>query len=306
MHFSSKLEKSVFGNTCISIATIFWGVNYAFTKALVPIWMSANAVTCVRLVGGAILFWLASLFFKTEKLDRESMKKAFGGGFVGLFGCIFLFVLSLDYGSAIDISIIMTLPPVFLILMEVIFIHRRPSLLEYIGIVLSFAGAAMIILCGSGHSKDASNFLLGDILAISASCCFAIYLLALAKPTKRYKPISLLRWVFLYSALPALFLLPALLESPLLHTTHAIPWMEICFILLGPTFIAYFLTQPASRTIGAVLVSLYQYLTPVVAAAAAVLMGLEKPRWEQAVAMLIIVAGMLLTNFGKKREKSAN
>ena len=299
---SRDFRKELVGNICISIATIFWGVNYAFTKALVPVWMYANAVSCVRLVGGAILFWLASLFVKAEKLDRESLIKAAIGGAIGLFGCIYLFVLSLNYGSAIDISIIMTLPPIFVILLEVVFLHRRPGLLEYAGIVLSFIGAAMIILCGS-NSHAASNYLLGDLLAITASFCFAVYLVILAKPTKNYKPVSLLRWVFLFSALPGLFLLPSFFKSPILHTSDAIPWLEIGFILFCPTFISYLLTQPASRDIGAVLVSLYQYVTPVVATVTAVLMGVDEPRWQQGAAMLIIVAGMLLTNFGKNHEK---
>lgn len=296
---SGRFEKELYGNACITIATIFWGVNYAFTKALVPVWMNASAVSCVRLVGGAMLFLIASLFLKTEKLDGESLKKAAIGGAVGLFGCIYLFVLALDYGSAIDISIIMTLPPIFVILIEVVFMRRRPGWLEYAGIVLSFAGAAVVIVCGSSSASVASDFMLGDFLAITASLCFAIYLVVLAKPTRIYRPISLLRWVFLFSALPGLFLVPSFLKSPILDTARAIPWLEIGFILLCPTFLSYLLTQPASRDIGAVLVSLYQYLTPVVATIAAVIMGLDKLHWEQVAAMLIIVAGMLLTNYGK-------
>ncbi|MDE5833568.1 MAG: EamA family transporter [Desulfovibrio sp.] len=299
------MGKALFGNACIMIATIFWGVNYPFTKALIPEWMSANAISCVRLVGGCCLFWLASLFIKTENLDRESLKKAALGGAIGLFGCIFLFVLSLDYGRAIDIAIIMTLPPVFVILMEVIFMGRRPSLWVYAGVVLSFAGAAMVIM-GGGSDSGGDDRSLGDFLAIISSCCFALYLVLLAKPSDRYHPLSLLRWVFLFAALPGLFLAPSLLRSPILHTTKLDPWLWIGFILFCPTFISYLLTQPAIRNIGAVLVSLYQYLTPVVAAVAAMFMGIEKPSWHQAAAMAIIVVGMIMTNMGHDRKTSKN
>lgn len=306
MDFRNNVEKAIFGNACILAATIFWGVNYAFTKALAPVWMSDSAIAAVRLIGGAILFWAASLFIKNDKLDKDSLIRAACGGGVGLFGCIYLFVLSLGYGSAIDISIIMTLPPVFVILLEVVFLHRHPSWLEYCGIALSFIGAAMVILTGSSDAHTGSNYLLGDFLAIAASACFAIYLVVLAKPTDIYKPVSLLRWVFLFAGLPGLFLLPGLFESPLLHTTEPAPWLEIAFILFCPTFFAYFLTQPAIKAIGAVLVALYQYLTPVVTAIAAILMGIEQPHWSQAFAMLIIIAGMLMTNWGKEKKKITN
>lgn len=296
-------ERIIFGNACILISTIFWGVNYPFTKALIPDWMSASDISATRLIGGAMLFWVASLFTRTEKLDKESLVHAAFAGLIGLFGCIYLFILALKYGSPIDISIIMSTPPISLILLEVFFAHRHPSLLEYAGIVVSFAGAAMVILFASHGGHGGENHLVGDLLAVCSSFCFAVYLFFLAKPSVIYKPVSLLRWVFLFSALPALFLAPGLFNMPLLYCREAMPWLEIAFILFCPTFIAYLLTQPAMKAIGALMVSLYQYLTPVVAAIAAMLMGLDHPRWEQAGAMLIVIIGMILTNVGKRRER---
>lgn len=297
-----SFEKMLLGNVCIGISTIFWGVNYAFTKALVPVWMSANAVSATRLIGGCILFWLASLFCKTEKMEWDSLWRIAVGGTIGLFGCIFLFVLSLDYGSAIDIAIIMTMPPIFVIMLEVLFMRRRPSWLEYAGIIISFVGAPLVILARSHGAESGGNYLLGDCLAVISALCFAIYLVILTKPTAKYRPITLLRWVFLFAALPALFLAPAFFNMPLLSAQSPVPWLEIGFILVGPTFLAYLLVQPAIKDIGSVLVSLYQYLTPVIAALSAILMGLDRLRWQQVAAMLIIVAGMILTNIGKKRE----
>lgn len=90
---------------------------------------------------------------------------------------------------------------------------------------------------------------------------------------------------------------------PILHTAEATPWIEIGFILLCPTFIAYFLVQPAIKNIGSELVSLYQYLLPAFATISAVLMGLDKLKWIQVLAMAIIIAGMVLTNIGKRRKQ---
>lgn len=209
---------------------------------------------------------------------RPSAKKVNPCGAIGLFGCIDLFIVALKYGRSIDISIIMTMPPIFVILLEVVFAGRRPYWLEYLGVIVSFAGAAMVILERSGSGEAGSDFILGDFLAIASSFCFALYLFVLAKPTSIFRPVSLLRWVFLFSSLPALFLAQDLTASPLLHSTALVPWLEIGFIVLCPTFLAYLLTQPAERDIGAVLVALYQYLTPVVVAISAMLMGVDQPR----------------------------
>ena len=205
--------------------------------------------------------------------------------------------MSLKYANPIDVSIIMTLPPLFVILMGVIFLHRRPSKLEYLGIVVSFAGAAVVILAAGGGSAGKDN-LIGILIAIASCICYAFYLVILEGPSHTYKPVTMLRWVFLFSALPALFLLIGFDKMPILRTSEIVPWIEIGFILLCPTFIAYFLVQPAIKDIGSEMVSIYQYLLPVFATISAVLMGLDRLKWIQVAAMVIIVAGMVLTNGG--------
>lgn len=289
------------GNACMLVAAIFWGVNVTVTKALIPDWMTSNGITAVRLIGGAALMWMVSMFIKTEKIQKNDWKKIIPAGFIGLFLFIFLFVSSLKFANPIDISIIMTLPPVFVILMQIIFFKARPSWLEYVGVVVSMAGAAVVILSGASDAHNGPNNLLGDLLAVLSTICYAFYLIILEGPSKTYRPVNLLRWVFLFAAIPALALLIGFDKMPILHGAPAMPWIEIIFILVGPTFLAYFLVQPAQRMIGSEMVSLYQYLLPVFATISAVLMKIDSLKWIQVVAMAVIIIGMIATNLGKRR-----
>ena len=298
-----SVGKFIAGNACILVATIFWGVNVSFTKALIPQWMTSESISAVRLVGGCMLFWLASLFVRNARIDRADWKLILLGGVIGLFGFIYLFVMSLRYGNPIDISIIMTLPPMFVLLMGVLFRHARPSWIELAGVAVSFVGAVIVILDGNS-GKAGSDNLLGDVLAVASCICYAFYLVILEQPTRKYPPVTLLRWVFLFSAIPGAFLAIGFDKLPILHASVVAPWLEIGFILLCPTFIAYFLVQPAIRSIGSELVSLYQYLLPVFATVSAVLMGLDTLRWAQVAAMAVIIAGMVLTNIGKRHRHS--
>lgn len=294
------------GNLCMLVAAIFWGLNVSVTKALYdPIgWMTPNSIVIVRLMGGAVLFWIASVFIKCENIQRQDWLKVVLGGVVGLFGFIFLFIESLKFGSAIDISIIMTLPPIFVILIGVIFLKRRPGWMEYTGVAVSFIGAAIVILGGAGDQHVTSHNphpVLGDLLAIASTICYAFYLTILEGPTKKYKPVALLRWIFLFAAIPACFLLKDFDKIQLFHGAPALPWVYIAFILICPTFIAYFLVQPAMKRIGSELVSIYQYLLPVFATISAIFMIHEKLHWIQVIAMAVIVIGMLFTTFGKRK-----
>ncbi len=296
----SNAKGFIIGNVCILLAAIFWGMNISVTKALIPDWMNAQGVSAVRLVGGCALFWIVSIFMKCERIERQDWLKIVLGGAIGLFAFIYLFIESLRYANPINVSIIMTLPPVFVILIGVLFQHRRPSILEYIGVVVSFAGAFIVIASGS-HGTKGSNELLGDLLAVLSTICYAFYLVILEKPSHTYKPVTMLRWVFLFAAIPGLLLIPSMSGMPILHTADLTPWLEIGFILLCPTFLAYFLVQPAIKDIGSELVAIYQYLVPVFASISAVMMGLDHIRWIQVIAMAVIIAGMVLTNVGKKR-----
>lgn len=299
---SPSTGRFLVGNACILVATMFWGINVSFTKALIPQWMTSDSISAVRLIGGCVLFWIASLFIKNSHIDRQDWRNLLLGGFVGLFGFIYLFVMSLRYANPIDVSIIMTLPPMFVILMGILFQHHRPSVIEIVGVVISFAGAVIVITAG-GNGKAGSDNLLGDALAVASTICYAFYLVILEEPTRKYKPVSMLRWVFLFAAIPAIALTIGFDKLPILHTDAAAPWLEISFILLCPTFIAYFLVQPAIKSIGSELVSLYQYLLPAFATASAVLMGLDKLKWVQIAAMAVIIGGMALTNIGKRHHK---
>ena len=78
------------------------------------------------------------------------------------------------------------------------------------------------------------------------------------------------------------------------------PWAEIAFILFLPDLPCLFSRAARNKNIGSELTSLYQYLLPVVATIATVLMGLESLRWTQVAAMAVIIAGMIITNLGKR------
>lgn len=299
------LRRMLLGNLCILIATLFFGVNLPVIKELIEkSWCTSFDVTAWRMVGGCVLFWIASIFVKCEKIQKGDWKVILLGGGIGLFLFIFLFNYSLKFGNPIDISIIMTLPPVFVLLMEMIFKHYKVSWLEVVGILVSFAGAVIVILNEHGASSKSHDELLGDLLAVASTVCYAFYLFILERPTHTYHPISLLRWVFLGAAVPALFLIPGVVHSNMVvHSEGWLPWGLLAFVVFCPTFLAYLLVNPAVKMIGSELTSLYQYLLPVFATIVTVLMKLARLDWVQVIAMVVIVVGMLFTQRAKFKKK---
>lgn len=289
------------GNLCILIATVFFGLNIPVVKLLIPRWMTAMDVTAFRMLGGCVLIWITSLFFRRERIQRRHWVNLITGGAVGLFSFIFLFNLSLHYSNPIDVAIIMTMPPAFVMLINILFRKRHPSFLEIAGVVVSFAGSFIVISLQHGGDKG-SDMLLGDLLALASAMCYAFYLVITEEPSKTYRPTTMLRWVYLSAAIPSVFLIPGLCHAGIWHTSLAQPWLMIAFVVVCVSYGSYFLMAPAEKKLSSDLVSIYQYLVPVVASVASVILGLDRIRWIQVLAMVVIIGGMVMSNIGKYRK----
>ena len=296
---SHGLARQLKGNLFILIATIFFGVNLPVVKVLIPHWMTSMDVSAFRMFGGCALMWLTSLFLHNDKIQKQHWRDIILGGAVGLFSFIFLFNLSIRLSNPIDVSIIMTLPPAFVVLINMLFKGNRPSRLEIYGLIISFIGAFIVIALQHGVSRHDTMALLGDLLALLSSLCYAFYLVVLEVPMKTYKPVSMLRWVYLVASIPSVFLIPGLCHAPIWHTAQTEPWLLIGFVVLCPTFLSYFLMAPAMKLLSSELVSIYQYLVPVVASVTSVILKVADINWIQVVAMIVIVGGMVLSNVGK-------
>ena len=302
----SGRKNLLLGNLYIFLAIVLFAVNIPVVKILIPEWMDADQVSIVRIAGGGLLFWIVSLFVKCDKIDRQDFPRIFLGGGISLFAFIYLLNAALKFGNPIDVSIIMTLPPMYMIIYDMIFRHTRPHWLEVLGMVTAFIGAVIVI--ASGHeSKHASDPLLGDMLAVICGLAYMAYLLILEKPTHKYRPIPLLRWVFLGAMIPCLLIAWNFPKAPIFHTANPglMPWFWVFFLAAGPSFLAYLLVNPAIKMIGSELVAIYQYFMPVATTIVAVILGEAAFQWQEGVAMAVIIGGMLLTNMGSRIKKTA-
>lgn len=291
----------IIGNLLALSAAICWGFNEPANKFLIPSWISAPGVAVARIFGAALLVWLASLAVKTEKIERGDRRTLMLAS-VFMLGFVYVFSLAFNTASPIDISIILTFQPMLVVLIHVLFMHERVNRLEMLGMGVAFVGALIVILGGGAVEKGK---LIGDLFAVICAVSYAAYLVIIEKPSRKYKPVTLMRWIFLFTAILCL---------PLLFTVHGVrlvaqpepaPVAVLGFIIVFPTFYCYLVTAPAIRYIGSELVSLYQYLVPVIATVVSLLMKIDTFHWYQPVSFVIIVTGLLIANHAGARKKPA-
>lgn len=292
--------KLLSGHLAMFFSTLFFGLNIPVLKFLMPEWLSGVDATFFRVVGATILFWIVSLFEKNDKIEKGDRLLILFSGMFGLFFFLYLFNLGVEYSSPIDISIIMTTPPVLVVIFSSILFKTKISKLKILGVIVSLAGALMLILMG--HGEGGTRSLKGNIFGVLSAISYACYLISIKKTSAKYKPITLLRWTFLSCSIMTIpFTLMQVEVAPIWHNAPTEPILLLASVILFPTFISYLLIPIAVKRIGHELVSMYQYLIPVVATAAAVIMKLDKLHWDQPIAAVIIVLGVYITSIANKR-----
>lgn len=295
---TGNMKKMIAGNLLALSAAICWGLNEPANKVLIPDWISASGVALSRIFGATIVVWLISLLVKNDKIQRGDWKLIAWSALM-MVGFIYVFSLAFNTASAIDIAIILTFQPILVAIINAIFKHQRISGLEVVGMLVALGGALLVILAGG--NVDGGR-LVGDLFAVVCSVTYAAYLVIIEGPSKRYGTVSLMKWVFLFTAiisLPLLLTLPH--DMKIVTHTELMPVGLLLFIVLFPTVYCYMVTPPAIRLVGSEILAFYQYLVPVITCVVSILIGIDTFHWYQPVSFVIIVAGVMLANYAKAK-----
>lgn len=293
-------NKLMSGHIAMFLSTLFFGLNIPVLKFLMPEWITGVDATFFRVAGATILFWLVSLFMKNDKIEKGDRLLILFSGMFGLFFFLYLFNLGVEYSSPIDISIIMTTPPVLVVVLSSILFKTKISKLKISGVIISLAGALMLILMGQGEGGTRS--LKGNLFGVLSAISYACYLISIKRTSVKYKPVTLLRWTFLSCCILTIpFTFLQVKVAPIWHHPPIEPVLLLASVILFPTFLSYLLIPVAVKRIGHELVAMYQYLIPVVATATAVFMKLDKLHWDQPIAAAIIILGVYITSLANKK-----
>lgn len=293
----SRIHSIIIGNLLAFSAALCWGFNEPANKSLIPDWVSAPGVAFSRIFGAALIIWIISIFTKNQKIERTDQKLLWFSALC-MLGFVYVFSLAFNTASPIDIAIILTFQPMLVVGIHAIFKHEKVSKLQMLGMLIALGGALLVILAGGNTEKDK---FIGDVFAMICAISYAAYLVIIEGPSKKYSTVSLMRWIFLYTAILSVPFLFTIGQVNLLVHTEIVPVLTLVFIVLFPTVYCYVVTPPALKMIGSELFSIYQYLVPIIATFVSLWLKLDSFHWYQPVSFVIIVAGVVLTNYAKAK-----
>lgn len=288
------------GHIAIFVANIFFGLNNPVSRSIIPDIVDPFVLTFMRLSGGMILFWLASLFVKREKVSRKDMILLFFAATLSMTTNQIPFIVGLSKTTPIDASIVVTLLPVLSMLLAAIIIREPITFKKAIGVLIGASGALLLIL-GNGKGDVEGGNITGDLIVIIGVISFALYLTVFKNLISRYSPFTTMKWMFLFATIQAYPVCHSQLMATDFTAFDTSVYLRIGYVVVFATFISYVLLAVGQRSLRPTTLAMYNYLQPIVAALAAIIMGLDTLGVTEFLSAALVFIGVYFVTQSKSR-----
>lgn len=292
------------GHLAILATNFIFGLNTPIAKTIVPEWISPYALTLVRMSFAALIFWSVGCFAVKEHVRKKDLVIIFFGALFGLVGAQLSFANALLYTSPVNISIIAAMTPLAVMLLAALVLKEPITLKKAAGVLIGASGALLIILQSNAISSSKEGNLIGNLLCVVNVITYAIYLVITRPVSQRYTPITLMKWMFLFSALISLPLGFSDLPKARVFSdeTSLNIILRLAYIVIMATGIAYFLVPMALKRIRPTTVSMYNNIQPIVASIIAIIIGQDVFSWDKPIAVCLVVIGVYFVTQSKSKD----
>lgn len=297
-------QRAVMAHLSMFGACAGWGLMAPVGKEAMIHGFSGLSMVTFRVVGACLLFWVASLFAKKEQVPINDKLMFAGAAIFGLLLNQCCYTMGLSFTSPINASIVTTSMPIFAMLLSALILKEPITGKKAIGVLMGCSGALMLILTSAAHVSNKVGDIRGDLLCLFAQFSFALYLSLFNPLIKRYNVFTINRYMFTWATL---MLLPftfgetaATVRSSLTMKT----WLEVGYVVCVGTFFCYILTMVGQRTLRPTVVSVYNYVQPIVSVLASLLMGIGVFKSTHALAVILVFTGVWLVTKSRAREKT--
>lgn len=282
------------------IVNLIYALNYTIAKDVMPEYIQPSGFILLRVIGGSILFFLTYLFFVKERVKKKDFFRLMLCGLFGVAINQLFFFEGLNLTTPINAAIIMTISPVLVIITSAIIIKEKITVRKIIGIFLGLIGACILIL-NSGDISFENDFFTGNILVLINATSYAIYLVLVKTLMKRYNPITVMFYVFIFGLI---FVLPFGIDEILkidLTTFNEEIYLKIGFVVICTTFIAYMFNAFALKSLNPSVVSVYIYLQPLLASLIAIALNSDSLSLVKILSAIFIFSAVFLVSIPSKK-----
>ncbi len=251
-------------NAAMLMLVTIWGLNFPIVKGAFAE-LPPFAFNGLRFAGASVL--LLAVLRRLEGPQRIPRSDLLGLALLGLLGHAgyqTLFMAGLARTTAGHSSLILALVPLFVGVLGVALGLERPSRRMWAGLVIAFVGVFALI-GGRGGLPTAGGSVVGDLLTLSASLCWAAYTV-LSRPFLTRMSALRLTTVTLVLGLPVILAsaIPDLLRVNWPGVSVG-SWAALSFSSVFAVVISYVIWYTSVQAFGSARTAAFSYLIPVVA-----------------------------------------
>lgn len=284
-------------------AAVCWGLMSPLGKDAMQHGIDGITLVSLRVLGGAILFWLTSLFTPREIISRKHIALLCLAAVFGLVGNQCCFTIGLSLTSPVNAGIVTTTMPISALLLSALILKEPITLRKALGVALGCCGAVLLVMTSVRTAAGATGMgdLRGDLLCFAAQISYTIYLTVLGWLAKRYSIFTVNKWMFLSATCIVWpFTAQHVWQTPW-STLSTVTLAEIAYVVVGGTFLAYILMIRGQQVLRPTVVSMYNYVQPIVAVIVSIVLGLAVFTLTHALAVALIFSGVALVTLSKSR-----
>ena len=298
------------------VVVAIWGLTFVSTKTLISAGLDPAEIFVVRFsmayLGIWIYFAIRRLHLSHSGLDPESpslwarsWRDELLFVFLGVTGGSFYFLAentALAHTQASNVSFLVCSAPLFTALISLLYRRVRhdrfADAMERIGsgwmlalgTLLALGGMALMMFDGQRVQVS----LRGDLLALGAALCWALYSLFIGRLTDEYGPVFATRKVFFYGLLTILPFLLGREFAPLELFAQPVVWGNLLFLGLCASLACFVAWNLVTARLGNITAVNYVYLNPVFTLITAMILLGERLTPAGAVGSALILAGVIL------------
>lgn len=288
------------GVMAVSLAAIF--IRYAQDSGVPSLMIAGGRLLIATLVLTPLTLRDSRYRQQIRALtQREARMIAIAGLFLALHFAAW--VTSLEYTTVLISVVIVTTTPIWVSVLEVVFLKARLTKLIFVGLAVSISGSVMINAGQGAGGFSGDTMLRGAFLALIGAMAVAVYLII----GRSLRPkLALMPYIWLVYGTAALLLIVAitLTATPVTgHSTEGYLW--VLAVALIPQLIGHSSLNYALGYLPATYVSIATQAEPISSALLAVILFAEIPDVWQVAGSLVILVGVTLATLGQAARPTA-
>lgn len=283
------------------IAEAIWGFMAPIGKAAMNSGFDGISVVSFRVAGAALLFWLASFIGPREHIPGRDIVKLAGAAVLGIVFNQCLFNIGLSITSPVNASIVTTSMPIFAMVLSFFILKEPITWKKALGVAIGCCGALILIFSSAGAGNAKVGDIRGDLMCLGAQFSFALYLALFNPLIRKYNVITVNKWMFTWASLFVLPFTTVHVSQLSWASFTAATWLEVVYMVVLGTFVSYLLSVVAQSVLRPTVVSVYNYVQPIVSVVVSVAVGMSVFTLPQGVAVVLVFTGVWLVIKSKSK-----